>query len=117
MGELQSRLGKRDLSLPNDKGQHLFITQVSVGLRAKLKQLPYHHPQRPERKKRVGEVKRGESSKEISEVCCYITLLLQHPQRFDFLTEENKNCYVNCFVPFFKKNYVFSERIKKNKYS
>lgn len=50
MGEFESGLGQCDLSLSNDEGQHLFITQVSVGLRAKLKQLPYHHPQRPGRK-------------------------------------------------------------------
>lgn len=47
MGELESGLGQGDLSLPNDKGQHLIITQVSVGLKAKLKQLPYYHSQRP----------------------------------------------------------------------
>lgn len=47
MGEFESGLGQGDLSLPNDKGQHLLVAQVSVGLRAKLKQLPYSHPQGP----------------------------------------------------------------------
>lgn len=47
MGEFESGLGQRDLSLPNDKSQDLIITQVSVGLRSKLKQLPYNHTKRP----------------------------------------------------------------------
>lgn len=47
MGEFEPGLGQCDLSLPDDEGQHLFVAQVSVGLRAKLKQLPYHHPQGP----------------------------------------------------------------------
>lgn len=55
MREFESGLGQGDLSLPNDKGQHLIITQVSVGLRAKLKQLPYNHSQRPGKKDRDGE--------------------------------------------------------------
>lgn len=55
MGKFESGLGQRDLSLPNDKGQDLVITQVSVGLRAKLKQLPYNHSQRPGKKKNERE--------------------------------------------------------------
>lgn len=47
MGEFESGLGQGDLSLPNDKGQDLIVTQVPVGLRSKLKQLPYNHTQRP----------------------------------------------------------------------
>lgn len=53
MGEFKSGLGQFDLPLPNDEGQHLFVTQVSVGLRAKLEQLPNNHPQGPERKKEM----------------------------------------------------------------
>lgn len=58
MGEFESGLGQRDLSLPNDKGQHLFVAQVSVRLRAKLKQLPYNHPQGPERNRRCRDGER-----------------------------------------------------------
>lgn len=47
MGEFESGLGQGDLPLPDDEGQHLIVTQVSVGLRAELKQLPYDHTQRP----------------------------------------------------------------------
>lgn len=47
MGEFESGLGQRDLSLPDDKGQHFFVAQVSVGLRAEFKQLPDDHPQGP----------------------------------------------------------------------
>ncbi len=58
MGEFESGLGQGDLSLPNDEGQHLFVAQVSVGLRAKLKQLPYNYPQGPgsKRRSRDGEI-------------------------------------------------------------
>lgn len=52
MGEFESGLGQGDLSLPNHEGQHLFVAQVSVGLRAKLKQLPYNYPQGPGGKER-----------------------------------------------------------------
>lgn len=52
MGELESGLGQGDLPLPDDEGQHLFIAQVSVRLRAKLKQLPDHHTQGPGRKEK-----------------------------------------------------------------
>lgn len=52
MGKFKSGLGQRYLSLPNDEGQDLVITQVSVGLRAKLKQLPYNHSQRPGKKEK-----------------------------------------------------------------
>lgn len=51
MGKFESGLGQRYLSLPNDEGQDLVITQVSVGLRAELKQLPYNHSQRPGKRK------------------------------------------------------------------
>lgn len=47
MGEFESGLGQGDLSLPNDEGQHLIITQMSVRLGAKLKKLPYNHTQGP----------------------------------------------------------------------
>lgn len=63
MGEFESGLGQGDLSLPNDESQHLFVAQVSVGLRAKLKQLPYNDPQGPGRKRRCrdGEIITGDT--------------------------------------------------------
>lgn len=54
MGEFEPGLGQGDLPLPDHKGQHLIVTQVSVGLGAKLKQLPYNHTQRPAKTERWG---------------------------------------------------------------
>ena len=47
MGEFEPGLGQGDLPLPDNEGEHLFITEVSMRLRAKLKQLPDHHSQGP----------------------------------------------------------------------
>lgn len=76
MGEFESGLGQCDLSLPDDEGQHLFIAQVSVGLRAKLEQLPNNHPQGPRRKNGC----RGGERLSITNLLdfCYVMILLQH---------------------------------------
>lgn len=47
MTEFEARLSQSDLSFPDNKGENLFIAQVSVGLSPKFKQLPYHNTQRP----------------------------------------------------------------------
>lgn len=86
MGKFESGLGQCDLSLSNDEGEHLFITQVPVWLRAKFKQLPYHHPQRPGSKedadceRLTDKTKKHKKKKTrqaillvlLLEVCCYI---------------------------------------------
>ena len=78
MGQFESGLRQGDLSLPNDEGQHLFVAQVSVWLRAKLKQLPYHHPQGPGGEKRCRHGERHIFT-DLAEFFGYVMLLQQHP--------------------------------------
>lgn len=47
MSEFEARLSQSDLSFPDDKGEYLFIAQVSVRLSPKFKQFPYYNTQRP----------------------------------------------------------------------